>query len=364
MTILITIIVLVLVLGLCIFVHELGHFGASRLFKVGVEEFGFGYPPRIFGLKKGKTLYSLNWIPLGGFCKIKGVVGGDQEGEAEDGQDSFIGQAIWKRFVILSAGVVMNIILCAMLLSLGYMIGLPDSTEDISSKARISEEQLMISYILEDSPASQAKLKPGDIILGINNQTFSNIEELNTYNNSLENSEINLTVKRNAEQINTALTLETLEETDKKGMGVLLSQTGTVSYPWYLAIYEGTKKTFVLLVYIVQAFYYLLKDLIFAGQVSESIAGPVGIAVLTSQAAQMGFIYVLQFTALLSLNLAIFNFLPFPALDGGRVIFLIIEKIKRKPVSQKIENLAHNLGFGLLIILLILVTFRDIGKLF
>lgn len=364
MSIFITIIVLVVVLGLCIFVHELGHFGASRLFKVGVEEFGFGYPPKIFGIKRGETIYSLNWIPLGGFCKIKGVVGGDQEGEVKLGPDSFLIQPVWKRFIILAGGVVMNIVLCAVLLSVGYMIGLPDSTEDISSHARISSEQLMISYVLEDSPAAQAELKPGDIILSINDQQFNSIEEVNNYNNSLEDKNINLKIKRNAEEINTTVSLITLEETNQAGMGVLLSQTGTVSYPWYLAIYEGTKKTFILLVYIVQAFYYLIKDILFTGQVSESVSGPVGIAVLTSQAAQMGFIYVLQFTALLSLNLAIFNFLPFPALDGGRVIFLIIEKIKHKPVSQKIENLVHNLGFALLIILLILVTFRDIGKLF
>ena len=146
------------------------------------------------------------------------------------------------------------------------------------------------------------------------------------------------------------------------GIGVSLFQTGIVRYPWYIAIWQGIKMSFIWLVTIVMAFAMLIKNLIVGAPTGVEVAGPVGIAVMTGQFARMGFIYVMQFTALLSLNLAIINFVPFPALDGGRVLFLIIEKIKGKPVNQKWENLAHNIGFILLMVLILFVTFKDVGQ--
>lgn len=362
-----TIIVFIIVLGLLVFVHELGHFVASRIFGVGVEEFGFGYPPRIFGIKKGKTLYSLNWIPIGGFCKIKGVIGGDQAADAKkkenfEGDDTFISKPVWQRFIILAAGVFMNIVLCIFVLSIGYIIGLPESTVDLGARAKVTNQEIIVSMVEPNTPAATAEIQAGDAIKTIDDQSFTSVLALNDYNKTKGDQEINLTLLRNNEEINTSLTLQKLEQTGDIGMGVLLSETGTVQYPWYLAFWQGTKKTFLLLVYILQALAVIIQQLFSSGTVDGDVAGPVGIVVLTNQVTQMGFIYILQFTALLSLNLAIFNFLPFPALDGGRVIFLIIEKIRRKPVSEKIEGLVHNLGFAFLILLIILVTFRDVGK--
>jgi len=129
-----------------------------------------------------------------------------------------------------------------------------------------------------------------------------------------------------------------------------------------LAIWKGVESTVFFTGEVVFAFYELIKNLIISQKVSVDLSGPVGIAVLTGQVARMGFVYLLQFTAMLSINLAVINFLPFPALDGGRILFLVIEKIRRRPVSQKIENLVHNIGFGLLMLLVLLVTYRDVIK--
>ncbi len=363
-----TILVFIIVFGLLVFFHEFGHFSLAKIFKVGVEEFGFGYPPKIFGIKKGKTLYSLNWIPLGGFCKIKGVVGGDQPLDKNKkttpiSDDSFIKRPIWQRASILIAGVVMNVFLCMILLSIGYLIGLPDQTTNLPATAQVTNPHLTIVSVAENSPAALASLASGDIIKQIGEQNIITAAQLTDYTKNHPQETVQLTILRADQEMPISVNLGALEN-DQVTLGVYLSESGTVRYPWYLAIYYGVKKSFIYLGYIVMAFYYLLKQLIFAGQVSADVAGPVGIALLINDVTKLGFIYILQFTALLSLNLAIFNLLPIPALDGGRLVFLVVEKIRHKPVSPKIENLIHNIGFILLIILVILVTFRDLGRFF
>jgi regulator of sigma E protease len=149
---------------------------------------------------------------------------------------------------------------------------------------------------------------------------------------------------------------------DYVGIGVGLVETATVRYPWYLAIWMGIKMTFIWIYAIIFAFISIFKNLIIGAPIGVELAGPVGIAVMTGQAAKMGFVYILQFTALLSINLAIINILPFPALDGGRILFLVIEKIRRKSVKQEWENLAHNIGFILLMILVLAVTYKDVVR--
>ncbi|MDP2736944.1 MAG: site-2 protease family protein, partial [bacterium] len=155
---------------------------------------------------------------------------------------------------------------------------------------------------------------------------------------------------------------EVLTETGLGGIGIGIIETGIVSYPWYLAIFEGIKTTLFLTWAIIMAFYELIKSLTLGQGVTADLSGPVGIATLTGQVARLGFVYLLQFTALLSINLAVINFFPFPALDGGRVLFLIIEKIKRSPVKAEVEGAIHNIGFVLLMALILMVTFLDIAK--
>jgi len=371
-----TIATFLIVLSLLVFVHEIGHFWTARKFGVKAEEFGFGFPPRIWGIYKNeqgkwqqvrgarevknvpKTIYSINWIPIGGFVKIKG-----EDGENENEPDSFISRPIWQRAVMLSAGVTMNVILAAILISIGLMFGLPQALDDgLSSRAEVEDKKVQIIQVMSDSPAEKAGLKMGDTIAGVNDISIKNDEELQSFVGGRVGQELNYKIKRGQEELVYKITPEIREETGRGGIGIAIINIGLVKYPWYLAIWEGAKTTIFLVWVIVVAFYELFKGLIMGQGLSADIAGPVGIAALTGQMAKMGFIYILQFAALLSINLAIINFLPFPALDGGRVLFLIIEKVKGSPVKREVEAIIHNAGFALLMLLVLVVTFRDIAR--
>ncbi len=373
---LLTIIVFILVLSVLVFAHELGHFLTARRFGVRAEEFGFGFPPRAFGLYKkadgqwqsvwgarevkdaADTIYSVNWLPLGGFVKIKG-----ENGENENETDSFASRPIWQRAVMLSAGVVMNVALAMVLIIAGFMVGLPQALDgELDARAQVSDRKIQIIQVVKNSPAETAGLQIGDTILSIDNQEFSGFNELQSYVNGKVGAQLDYKIKRGQTLINENITPVFMPDIGKGGVGIAITETGIVSYPWYLAIWEGIKATFILLWAIIVAFYELLKGLVFGQGVAADLAGPVGIATITGQVARMGFVYLLQFTALLSINLAVINFFPFPALDGGRVLFLIIEKLKGKPVKREVEGAIHNIGFALLMLLILLVTFRDVSR--
>ena len=369
-----TFIIFVVILSILVFVHELGHYWTARRFGVKTEEFGFGLPPRIFGIVKndqGKWEYvgaktkkeykrmilSLNWIPIGGFVKIKG-----EAGESAEDADSLLSKKIWKRVVVISAGVGMNIILAAVLISIGFGIGLPSTLDDLPPSAKVQDEQIQIFSILPDSPAMQAGVEEGDVIVSIDQQNFIELEPLQNYIIEREGQELNFVFMHQGEEMGKTIIPQMLEETGSAGIGVGLAHVGTVSYPIHIAVIRGVETTFLMTKAVIVAFAELLKNIIVKQEVAAGLSGPVGIAIITGKVARMGFIYVLQFTAFLSINLAVLNFLPFPALDGGRVLFLAIEKIRRKPVSVQIENLIHNIGFLILMALVVLVTYRDLMR--
>ncbi|MCG2692610.1 RIP metalloprotease RseP [Candidatus Parcubacteria bacterium] len=380
----------------------------ARRFGVKCDEFGLGFPPRMIGFVKDperplgpeleaegakraegsgvlgffkqwkivkrknkdargnekeykNTIYSLNWIPLGGFVKIKG-----EQGEEAKDEDSFAHQKLWKRAIILSSGVTMNFIFATLLLSIGFIIGIPQVIDEITPKyASVKDEKIQLLSIQKDSPAKQVGLEVGDIVVSIDNQKFKEIEDVQKYIQEDDDGEIIVTVKRAGEEIEQTVTSEVMEiegGQSKKAIGVVLAKTGTVSYPFFQAIWQGIITTLYLMKLIVLSFYHLFKDLIVMHKVTIDIAGPVGIAVVTGQVVRLGFIYILQFAALLSINLGIINFFPFPALDGGRVVALGIEAVRRKPNNQRIEAVIHNIGFGVLMVLVVLVTYRDVVR--
>jgi regulator of sigma E protease len=347
----------------------------ARRFGIRAEEFGFGFPPRgvgiykndqgkwkiVWGAKEVKdcptTVYSLNWIPMGGFVKIKG-----EDGEFETDADSFSGKKIWQRAVVLAAGVSMNVILAIVLISFGLMIGMPQDLESLAPGAKVDSRQIQVIHVLPNTPANQAGLVVGDSIVSINGQIFSTYQELQKFVDNNTGKNLVYQIKHEGQVKDYPITPELMKETGKGGIGVALVETGIVRYPWYRAVWQGTKTTFELIGLIFTAFFELFRSLIMGKGVTAEVAGPVGIASLTGQAARMGFIYLLQFAALLSLNLAIINILPFPALDGGRILFLIIEKFKGGPVKKEVEGVIHNIGFALLMVLVTIVTFRDVLK--
>jgi len=371
----ITIITFFAVLGLLVLVHEAGHFVTARRAGVKVDEFGLGLPPRIFGFyrdEKGKrkmvgpkvkevgsTIWSLNWIPLGGFVKIKG-----EEGDERQDPDSFASKSVGTRIRIISAGVFMNIVLAIVLLTIILGVGSPQVIDEeiMSSQAVVKNIEIRVLEVLEDSPASRAGFEIADTIVGVDGNKFNTIEELQVYFDQKMGSEVSLEIKRKNEILNITAIPEIISKTEKAGLGVALIRTGYVSYPWYVAPIYGIRETFKMVGSIFVGFYMIIKNLIVSQELIGEVYGPVGIAGLVGDAVKLGFLYLVQFTAILSIIIAVINFLPFPALDGGRVLFLIIEGLRGKPINQKVEALVHNIGFALLMILVLIVTFRDIAR--
>lgn len=385
----VTLLIFIAVLFVLVISHELGHFVAARKSGMKVYEFGFGFPPRLFGIqqvedatgkKKWKlvwkdkqkelgqnaapagdstkvgTLYSFNLLPLGGFVKIKG-----EDGE-EAGPDSFAAQRFWKRALTLFAGVGMNIVAAFILLSIGFMLKTPQAVDNLPAGSKIENAHLEIIEAIAGKPASIAGLQAGDIIVSLDTLQNPSVKAMQEYVNANKDKDITVVIKRGDQTLEKSIRPFVDEHTGKGGLGVALVEVGTVSLPWYKAIYYGFIMTGLYLKEILISFYYLIAQLVAGSPVGESLSGPVGIAVMTGKVAKMGFAYLLNFMALLSLNLAVINILPIPALDGGRLLFLIISKIKGKPITQKYEQLAHGIGFFVLITLVILVTVKDLGK--
>jgi regulator of sigma E protease len=352
-----TLIIFVALLSLLIFVHEFGHFFVARRSGMAVEEFGFGFPPRLWGTKRGKTIYSINWIPLGGFVRIKG-----ESGEDADAPDSFSGRPMAARLAVIVAGVAMNVALAWFLLSAGFLVGLPQIIEGDAPGRTVTNVEIHVYDVIKGSPADEAGLKRGDTLVAIGGSTFAAIEEVSAFTAGHDGEPLAFQVKRDGEVVAVSVTPTLIKETGRPGIGASLFETGFVSYPWYLAPWEGAKATVGFLKEITAALFGFFRDLLFAGRVSPDLSGPVGIAVLTGEVAKLGFRYVIQFAALLSLNLAVVNVLPLPALDGGRLAFLLVEAVRRRAVSRRLEGIVHSLGFVALIGLVLVVTYRDLVR--
>lgn len=352
-----TLIIFLAVLSVLVIVHEAGHFFMARRLGVRVDEFGFGFPPRLWSTKRGDTTYSINWVPLGGFVRLKGEAGED----ASHG-DSFAGKSARARFGIIVAGVAMNLVLAAVLFTIGLMMGLPQATDDLPAGAIARDVQVAVGQVLEDSPADDAGFEPGDMIVSFDGMRLEDSAAVQQYVAEHPDKAIEIAVLRMGEEKKFMVTPEFLAETGHPSLGVGLFSVGIVSYPWYLAPVRGVQLTVLLTGEIAKAFGRIIGSLVTEGKLGIELAGPVGIAVLSGQAAELGLAYLLQFMAILSINLAVINVLPFPALDGGRILFLVIEKVRRKPVSRQLENVVHQLGFVLLLALIILVTYRDLTR--
>ncbi len=380
----ITLLIFLAVLSILVLSHEYGHFITARKNGIKVEEFGFGFPPRLFGVRRvsangkkrwqivwGKsteadtaeyagTLYSVNIIPLGGFVKIKGETAGAQK--AGD-SDSFATKRAWQKMLVLSAGVIMNILVAIVLFSIGFMVGVPQTLDNWADVSAVPDHHVQILGVLPGSPAELARLQAGDQIIKIDALARPRLAELQSYVDSRREGEIQFTIQRGNEQVQSTIKPTVNPDSGKGVIGVAITEVGTVRYPWYRAIGEGVKLSFVSLGQIFSGFYELIHNLIVGKGVGSAVSGPVGVAVMTGEVARMGFTYLIQFVAILSLNLAVLNILPIPALDGGRLLFVIIEAVLRRPVKAKIEETAHFVGFAALMLLVVVITVRDVGAL-
>lgn len=359
-----TILIFFVMLLVLILSHEFGHFVFAKMRGIRVDEFGFGFPPRLVGKQYGETLYSLNALPFGGFVRIWGE---DETGEAASDPRNFSSRSVGQRFWIIAAGVLMNVWLAYLLFVFGHIIGLPTVvTED--TRGAVRDIKVAIVEIAPGSPAASVGLQVGDTIEsfaetdGTGVQTPRAVAGVQTFIRAHQGRPLVLGIRRGDQILSLRVTPRTSAPEGQGLLGIAMFETGTVSVPWYMAPWEAAKTTYYVTRDTVSGLAYFFGNL-FHGTVVGDVAGPVGIARYAGEAGRMGFVYVLRLMALLSINLAVLNVLPVPALDGGRILFLLIEKIKGSPVPARVSYLVHAAGFVVLILLMVFITYRDIVKL-
>lgn len=350
--------IFIAILALLILAHEFGHFIVAKISGIAVEEFAFGFPPRLISKKYKDTLYSINLIPLGGYVKLLG-----EESESGDHR-SFSKKPVWKRFSVVIAGVIMNILLAAILFSIGFKIGMSPITLDPSTLGGVQKPYIIITNVLDNTAASKAKLKAGDKIesITINGENFSiqTPEQVQELTALYKGKNIILNLSQDGKNIQKNITLGEGEIP----LGVGLARSAIVKLSISESIKVAFTETFNIIGAIGKFMGNLFVNLFGKGVIPPDVAGPVGIYTLTAEASRLGLSFVLQLTALLSINLAVLNILPIPALDGGRAVFIILEGIFRKKIiRQNVETIIHTIGFILLLVLLLAITVRDIIRL-
>ncbi len=349
-----TVTFVIIFISVLILAHEWGHFYAARYFGVRVDEFGFGFPPRLFSVMRRGVRYSFNALPFGGFVKIFG-----ERGEGEGDTQSFISRPARQRFVILAAGVVMNMVLAWLLFSLAAGIGVPAAGGDGAS-APVS-----ILGVMPDSPAAQAGFKIGDAILEARGQDVSlrieNEADVRNFADAYRGEEIRVIVRRQGEIREIAVTPRAVVPAGEGPLGIALGRIVIERTPWYRAPVAGLTALAYSTAGIVSGLLELVRTLIVHGRTPAGISGPIGIVRFAGDTQALGIAYFLQFIGVLSVNLAVLNFLPIPALDGGRIFFIVLEKLKGRPVSARAEQLAHTVGFIILVALMLLVTYQDLA---
>lgn len=348
-----SLLVFVLILGLLIFVHEFGHFLLAKLSGVEVQEFAFGFPPRILSKKIGETRYSINLIPLGGYVKLLG-----EEGENQS-KKSFSQKPATTRLAIIIAGVLMNFILAWGLLVVGFKIGMTPLALDPEKLGGKKSSEILVVSVDPNSPAFEAGIKPGDFV-----KFEGKVEDFQQLTKEHIGQPLSLTLKREDKAFEVTATPKDPKE-GAAPLGIGITQVVAVKLGLGGALRAATLEMWEVTKLIFNFLGTLGRDLFKEARVPEGVYGPVGIYAITREAVNLGFVYVLQLTALLSLNLGFINALPFPALDGGRLIFVLTEGILRRRVfRQELENALHNIGFAFLILLMLAVTFKDLMRFF
>ncbi|PIT97838.1 MAG: RIP metalloprotease RseP [Candidatus Andersenbacteria bacterium CG10_big_fil_rev_8_21_14_0_10_54_11] len=352
---LLTIAVFVVLLLVLVLVHEFGHFVAAKAAGCAVSEFAFGFPPRLFSITRGETRYSFNLIPLGGYVKIEG----ENMDEAAPGPRSFANQPAWRRIGILCAGVFMNMLLAVVLLSVQAAGGVPTVVTD-ENEGTLRNMHTFIVTVEPGSPGAIAGLQPLDRIAAVGEISRPKIDDVQQLLLERAGGEVPLQIERNG--LPTTVTVVPRENPPpgEGAVGIGLQALGLERTPWWRAPAAGVARTGRITAAIYHQFGEIIHQLFTRGTVENTLTGPVGIALYTNEVTRMGLSYVLEFAALISINLALVNSAPFPALDGGRVLFVIIETIAGRRLPRQAERWAHTAGFAVLIVLMVLITVKDI----
>jgi regulator of sigma E protease len=351
-----------LVLSILVLVHELGHFIAAKRSGVLVEEFGIGFPPRLFGIKIKETIYSVNLIPLGGFVKLYGEEYDEISQKSKVKSKKLKNQAFayknpWQKILIIVAGVLGNFILGWFLISYLFTQGVPTPANKV-----------IVEKVQDKSPAKIANLQPKDAIYALKvNQKIYPIKtstDLITLTKKYGGERIILYVERGKEKFQTTIIPRKNPPKNEGPLGIVITSFVEKKYPWYQAPYYGLIHAATITQKIISELIKTLIQIVSFQKPSVDVAGPIGIARFTSEVAKFGKNAVLELMALLSLNLAVVNLLPFPALDGGRLIFALYELITKKRINKKLESYLNLFGFIFLITVAILVSINDILKIY
>ena len=369
------ILIFLIILLVLVVVHEFGHFFTAKKFDIRVDEFGFGFPPKLLGRKYGETEYTFNLLPLGGFVKIFGENPDDENTSGPDKERSFVNKAKWKQAIVLFAGVFANFILAWILFSIGFMSGFPTSVGSEPLGYKLDDVNLTVVSVMVDSPADKALLKSGDKIISVKTPVAlygqTGLDNINP--NTLKSfitlhpeEEIEIGYLRGKDK-NVHITKVIPHKDSIDGeirIGISMDMIGIAKLPIFSAFKEGMRLTLFVVKDTVLGLYTLVVDGLYGKGSFASVTGPVGIVGIVGNAYEFGFVYLLSFMALISVNLAIINLLPFPALDGGRLFFLLIEKTKGSRINPKVVNAINMIGFSILILLMLIITYYDVTKLF
>ncbi|WP_366921671.1 RIP metalloprotease RseP [Metallumcola ferriviriculae] len=334
-----TLLATVIIFGLLIFIHELGHFIVAKRAGVYVEEFSLGMGPKIVSRQKGETLYSLRALPIGGFVRMGGM---ESDLEVPEGQ-GFNDKTVLARMSVIFAGPLMNFILAVILFVVVFMVlGVPSDAN-------------VVGRVLPDKPAAEAGLMAGDRITAVDGQKVTNWMDLVRIIHNKADQEISLSIVRNGDERE----FTAVPQLDPEyNVGLIGIEQSWERHGLFGAIWLGLEQSYEITKLILVGFIQT-----FTGQIEAEVSGPVGIYSLVGQAMKFGFGTLLNFTALLSLNLGLINLFPIPALDGSRLVFLGFEGLRGRPLDPDKENMIHLIGFALLMMLIIVITYNDIAKL-
>lgn len=343
----------IFVLGLLVFVHEFGHFIVARLCGIRVEKFSLGFPPKLVSRKVGETEYIISWIPLGGYVKLAG-----ENPEESTGANpwEFMAQPVWKRSLVIAAGPVMNFIL-AILFFWGIFF--------FNGQQIPQLETTVIGQLTPGGPAEKAGIKPGDKILSVNGMPVTNFDQMAKIIHQNVEKPVLIQWERGGEIIQKEILTFKDKVYDEKGESRQIGKIGIgpASTRIDLNLFQALKEGLDLTIGLSADIFTVLYGLITGSLSLKTLGGPIFIAQAAGQTAQQGLTALLSFTALLSVNLAILNLLPIPVLDGGHLLFLGWEKIRRKPLSVKQRSLIQQVGLGFLLILILFITYNDIFRL-